>query len=51
MGKTLENVLIITTIVMFIIFYTHNQYNYPKNYQIINYSFKSYLLAEHLPLP
>ena len=26
--------------------YTHNQYNYSNNYQIINYSLKGYLLAE-----
>ena len=38
--------IIITTIVMVIIFVYHNQYNYPNNYQIINYSFKGYLLAE-----
>ena len=27
-------------------FYTHNQYNYPNNYQKISYSFKGFLLAE-----
>ena len=27
-------------------FYTHNQHNYPNKYQIINYSFENYLLAE-----
>ena len=26
--------------------YTHNQYNYSNNYQIINYSFKGYFLDE-----
>ena len=26
--------------------YTHNQYDDPNNYQIINYSFKGFLLAE-----
>ena len=40
-------IIIIITVVMVIIFlYTHNQYNYPNNYQIINYSFKGYLLAK-----
>ena len=36
-------IIIITTTAMSIIFYTHNQYNY-----LISYSFKCYLLAEHL---
>ena len=36
------SISIITTIVMMIIFYTHNQYNYLITY----YSFKCYLLAE-----
>ena len=39
-------IIIITTIVMVVIFYTRNQYDYPNNYQIINYSFNGYLLVE-----
>ena len=35
---------------MFYLFYTHNQYNYPNNYQIIDHSFKGFLLAEQWKL-
>ena len=41
------HIIIITTIAMFIIFYTRNQYNYLITY----YSFKCYFFEEHLILP
>ena len=36
-------IIIIITIAMVLFFYTHNQYNYPNNYQIIDYSIKGCL--------
>ena len=37
---------ILDCLISFNVFYTHNQYNYPNNDQIINYSFKGHLLPE-----
>ena len=39
-------IIIAITIVMGIFLYIYHQYNYPNNYQIINYSFKGFLSAE-----
>ena len=46
-SSSIHIIIKITTIVMLLFFYIHNQYNYLNDYQKINYSFEGYLLAEH----